>query len=263
VSPHDGPTSSGPYVWDNNNLGQKNITIRNARPGERILFPFRIGHPQMTGLKQTIVVNKVKAPANINVAFTTAKPDVINSVAAIGNLLRPTGPEPANPAVLRPAAGGGVPGVNRLPFRMTFLEEARVSLSSGTERENGESLLLTLPANSTIELGAPAPIAPSQTPSDDRALYEEPQIEADGRAERPFSLATINDRPALLLNPSLKQVAINLPAGQAEEQESTLAVDVPPTAKPGDSYVFDVEQRDGQGVRTGGVRLRLNVVAEG
>ncbi len=263
VSPHDGPTASGPYVWDNNNLGQKNITIRNARPGERLLFPFRIGHPQMTGLKQTIVVNKVKAPANINVAFATAKPEVINSVAAISNLLRPDAPEPAIPSAPKPIAGGGVPGVNRLPFRMTFLEEARVSLSAGAERDNAESLLVTFPAHSTIELGAPAPAPPNPGQSDDRALYEEPQPDADERAARPFSLSAINDRPALLLNPALKQVSINLPAGQAEEQESTLAIDVPQNAKPGDSYVFDVEQRDGQGVRTGGVRLRINVIAEG
>lgn len=46
-------------------------------------------------------------------------------------------------------------------------------------------------------------------------------------------------------------------------RESTLTLDVPRNARPGDQYVFDVEQRDAQGVRTGGVRLMINVVAEG
>ena len=261
VSPHDGPNAPGPYVWDNNNLAQKNISIRNARPGERLSFPFMIGHPLMKGLQQTVVVNKLKAPRNMNIAFSTAKPEVINSVASINDLLHP---RPFEAAVLqppRPQAAGGLPAISTLPFKMTFLEEARVVLSRG-DRQGGDTLVLTFPPNSAIELGSAsaAPGGPVEA-DDESGLYKEPEPDSNSRA-KPFELTTIENRPALLMNPALKQVHINLPAGQAQQQESTLTVDVPRDAKPGDQYLFDVEQRDAQGVRTGGVRLMVNVVAE-
>ena len=262
VSPHDGPTASGPYVWDNNNLGQKNITIRNARAGERLVFPFMTGHSLMTGLKQTMVIHKVRAPRNINVAFST-KPEIITSVATIHNLLQPTTFEPVQPS--NTPVVTGLPRPGRLPFRLTFLEEARVSLTTSADRDDGESMVLTFPANTSLELGSERSQQSElreSTASDEDLLYTEPEPAPGGRAEAPFSLATINDRPALLLNPALKQIPINLPAGKPEQSESTLTIDVPRDARPGERYVFDVEQRDGQGVRTGGVRLMINVVAK-
>jgi subtilisin family serine protease len=43
VSPHDGPTSTGNHTWDNNNLCQRNITIRDA-PDDDFAMAFIVGH---------------------------------------------------------------------------------------------------------------------------------------------------------------------------------------------------------------------------
>ncbi len=45
ISPGNGPIVTGNHVWENNNLGQKNITIVDGRPGQVVEFPFRVGSP--------------------------------------------------------------------------------------------------------------------------------------------------------------------------------------------------------------------------
>ena len=261
VSPHDGPSAPGSYVWENNNLGQKNITIRNARPGERLVFPFFIGHPLMDGLKQTIVVHKLRAPKNMNIAFSATKPGLIDSVAANSALLPVVPLEQVRPVLGGPLPGGlSSPIAGTFPFRMTFLEKARVALSTPADREDGESLVFTFPANTTVELGTNRSYQIESPVDNDSLLYSEPKPSPNDLSATPFSLASINDRPALLLNSALSQIQINLPFGKPQEQASALTLDVPRDAKPGEQYVFDVEQRDGKGVRVGGVRLMINVV---
>lgn len=43
VAPNDGPPEAGDHVWQNNNLGQKNITIVNGRRGQTLTYDFVVG----------------------------------------------------------------------------------------------------------------------------------------------------------------------------------------------------------------------------
>jgi carboxypeptidase T len=65
VSPNDGPFSVGPYVWNNNNLAQKNITIVNASASGGKIFPFLIGRAFGTRKLMSVELQKVKCPTPI------------------------------------------------------------------------------------------------------------------------------------------------------------------------------------------------------
>jgi hypothetical protein len=62
VSPHDGPMPTGPYVWENNNLAQRNITIVDARRGAWIDFPFIFGHPLLKGQILELDLRRARLP---------------------------------------------------------------------------------------------------------------------------------------------------------------------------------------------------------
>jgi carboxypeptidase T len=70
ASPNDGPPASGSHVWDNNNLAQKNITIVNATPRKKVIFPFVVGSPFSAERRCSIEFRKVKCPAQIGLSLS-------------------------------------------------------------------------------------------------------------------------------------------------------------------------------------------------
>jgi carboxypeptidase T len=80
ISPGDGPTATGNHVWENNNLGQKNITIVDSRPGQVVEFPFRVGSP--TSLLKTgqLAVIKGKAPGKFETYLDVNDRNIIESL---------------------------------------------------------------------------------------------------------------------------------------------------------------------------------------
>jgi carboxypeptidase T len=65
VSPNDGPFSAGSYVWNNNNLAQKNITIINASAWGKVLFPFEIGRTSGGDRLLSVELRKVSCPVQV------------------------------------------------------------------------------------------------------------------------------------------------------------------------------------------------------
>lgn len=271
VSPHDGPAPAGSHTWENNNLAQKNITIVDARRGAVLDFPFRFGHA-MVGEKAVFLdVRRVRGPGTLGLFLDVKNPRLLKAVAPAMDL----------PAVQGPAAGGGVlggiggivtpsgemitpvakPAGGVLPWRLTFLDEARVAVESGGERSDEAPLVFTFPQGATIELGRGSAEPVSAGEGGVEPVVEEGAGSADGAraGAPPFSIASLQGKSVLALNPALGSVAMKVPLAKPGMLESSLKLRVPADARPGDTYVIDVAERDARGQLVGGVRLQVNV----
>lgn len=273
VSPHDGPAPAGQYVWENNNLGQKNLTIVDARRGQLIEFPYRFSHLATQDPFVTLNVQKTKAPRDWQVFVDVKRPQLLEAIASMAGIPIPSTPvtpvvpiTPVTPVLPISPVTPSAPFHPNLPWRLTFLEQARIALSPGEARADEEGLVFTFPRGSSVEIGrgrladlmAEDGLAPLELlngtaeNADERAL----------RAVRPaFSIVTLEGINVLALNPALKLAAVKVPLPQAGWQEASLKVRVPDNAVPGESYVFDVAERNSKGQLVGGVRLQVNVLA--
>lgn len=78
----------GPHVWENNNLGQRNISIVPTLISRSVNFPFLIGHPMNTNERAELVLDRTGVPDEI---------EVVLDVARIRNPFRGVRPMQINP----------------------------------------------------------------------------------------------------------------------------------------------------------------------
>ena len=255
ISPHDGPNATGQHVWENNNLGQKNLTIVNARRGELITFPFRFAHPLVEAKALSLEVHKLKAAPNLQVAVDVRNPQFLTQIASLSKIKLPLGRSLGDTDIDESAATAldELPSVR--PFRVTFLEEARIAVSSDLSQEQAETVIFNFPRGSSVEIqrGSVTDLSDTEPFSTDDT--------AGARQTVPgFSVRPVNGLPVFAMNPMLKQAKLSIPLNRPGWQESDLKIQVPPTATKGDRYEFDVVQRNAQGQMIGGVRLQVNII---
>ncbi len=82
VSPKDGPSPTGNHVWESNNLGQKNITIVDARPGQLIDFSFRFGSAFSLARSGELVLKRVLTPNDAGIYLDLKDNTLIHSLHA-------------------------------------------------------------------------------------------------------------------------------------------------------------------------------------
>lgn len=279
VSPHDGPAPTGGFVWENNNLGQKNISIVDAARGQLLDLPFRFAHATVNEALTTLEVRKIKAPQNLGLFLDVKEPRLLQSIATAANVSLPAGGGggvgPVGP--IGPVGGiggivlpnlGTLPTFNRplanvpvLPWRLTFLEETRLALNDSAARDETPPLILTFPQGASLELGQGG--AAQQPAGGEAVAIEHPvEPEADGAARdgrASFSVATLQNVNVLAFDPALSVASVKVPLAQAGSKESSLKLRVPDNARRGDEYVFDVAERDARGRLVGGIRLLVRV----
>lgn len=69
VSPHDGPTPTGNYTWDNNNLCQRNITIIDPSDHDDLALAFVAGHRLNDANILNIRIDRKNLPADVKLFF--------------------------------------------------------------------------------------------------------------------------------------------------------------------------------------------------
>jgi hypothetical protein len=106
VTPNDGPPEAGDHVWENNNLGQKNITIVNGRRGQTLTYNFFIGSEHSVTPPASIALRRVRAPANLKVFLDAKEPaDVVAAQATRRGMDPVAVAEPALFALTAPKQG--------------------------------------------------------------------------------------------------------------------------------------------------------------
>jgi hypothetical protein len=270
VSPHDGPnTATGEHIWENNNLGQKNISIVNAIRGTMVDFPFKFNHWEVKHPFVSLDILKVKAPSDLQLLLDVKDPKLLESISNIAGISIPTAPIALTGAVSEIGPAGIVGNVlsgiippNKLPWNITFLDRTRIAVeSSGTRSEDEEALVFTFPAGSSIEFGR-EPLLSRIIASRPMSMGSIDEGQATTAALKPsFNIATVQGVNVLALNSDLESTKVKVPILQAGFKESSLKFKIPENAVPGESYVFDVAERDSKGQLVGGVRLQVNVVA--
>lgn len=236
ISPNDGPPATGNHVWENNNLGQKNITIVNARRGEFVEFPFRVGSKYSLLKTGELVVKRVRAPRTVRVYLDVKDIAIIES-------LRPVVPvSPIVPAVqpIIPTSPGAVTA--------TLLRPTSVALPfliSGRETD-ADSLILRLPANTQVTIHSEQVERIFRLPI--RSLVSG------------LDLVTIDNKPLLALS-ALKQGKLQLPLKPGETKQMALKVAIPKDAAVGDKYELQVVQYNDKRRAVGGVVLEVNIVS--
>ncbi|MBL8228511.1 MAG: S8 family serine peptidase [Bryobacterales bacterium] len=266
ISPHDGPAASGVYVWENNNLGQKNISIVNARRGEFLKFPYRFGHALTKDPFVTLSIQKTKVPQNWQVFVDMKQPKMVEEIAGLAGIVMPAVPvDIFTPVIPLPLPS---PGASVRPWRLTFLDEARIAIGGtlppGETRSEQEGVLFTFPRGSSLEVGTGrmADLVSEEPLPVEEIGSEEGEPERAPRPVRPaFSIAAVDGIPVLALHPVTKTTSIKVPMARPAVHESVLQIRVPDNAVPGESYVFDIAERNSKGQLVGGVRLQVNVVA--
>ncbi|MBL8149727.1 MAG: S8 family serine peptidase, partial [Blastocatellia bacterium] len=148
ISPHDGPAPAGQHTWENNNLAQKNITIVDAPRGRVVELPFRFSHITAVEPFVTLSVSKIKYPRNCKLFVDLKQPQLLDAVIANTKIVDSPVVPISSPLVpvspIRPTRS----------WKVTFLEEARFSISSAEEaRTEEESLIVTFPQGSKVEVG--------------------------------------------------------------------------------------------------------------
>lgn len=236
VSPNDGPPATGDHVWENNNLGQKNITIVDARRGEFVEFPFRVGSESSLAKTGELVLKRVRAPRTAGIYL-----DVKDS-AIIGSLTPVVPVSPIVPTVqpIMPLTPWGITA--------TLLRPTTVALPFVISRReaDAESLILRLPANTRLE------------------IHSEKVERIFGLPIRPavvsgLNLVTIDNKPLLGLS-ALKQGRLRLPLKPGETKQMVLKVAIPKDAAVGDKYELQVVQYDDKQRAVGGIVLQVNII---
>jgi thermitase len=259
VSPHDGPLPTGPHTWENNNIGQKNVTVIYARASQRIVFPFRWGHALQTSPFIDLEVRRIKGPASVKTYLDLKSPTLTKTIAnSIGVKLPSTGdivpgPRPIDALPIGvPVATVPVSAVPRPGVKVTFLDPAKISIAASGAREDASPIVVSFPRGSSVELNSAD--AGAATVSDDTSSPAD-------RAQQPqFSISTIDKIPVIALNPALTNAQLRVPVLKPVSVESALHVDIPANAVKGDTYIYDVAARDARQQLLGGVRLQINIL---
>jgi hypothetical protein len=232
VAPDDGPRAPGAHVWDSNNLAQKNITIVDARRRELVRFPFLVGSEFSRVRRAELVVRKLRAPRTIALYLDVQSPELIESLGA--ELLPP--PIPILPA--QPIAEPAPPGA----VTATLLGPTTVAVPIGVAEGAGDSFLIRLPAETRVH-------APASLIGESLRLRERAQIGG-------FELVHVGEKPLLSLVGKTGSLKLPSPPRRTPMQ---VEIPIPDDAAVGDSYAFEIVERDGK-QPVGGLVLRVNVV---
>jgi murein tripeptide amidase MpaA len=232
VAPDDGPRAPGAHVWDSNNLAQKNITIVDARRRELVRFPFLVGSEFSRVRRAELVVRKLRAPRTIALYLDVQSPELIESLGA--ELLPP--PIPILPA--QPIAEPAPPGA----VTATLLGPTTVAVPIGVAEGAGDSFLIRLPAETRVH-------APASLIGESLRLRERAQIGG-------FELVHVGEKPLLSLVGKTGSLKLPSPPRRTPMQ---VEIPIPDDAAVGDSYAFEIVERDGE-QPVGGLVLRVNVV---
>ncbi|HEU0094109.1 MAG TPA: S8 family serine peptidase [Vicinamibacteria bacterium] len=135
ISPQDGPTPAGVHVWDNNNLGQKNVTIDYASDDATFGAALVVGNLLNRSGSLELYVDRSQVPAGIHLYIDVLDPRVKKELKRL--IQEDGGPE------------------GSLPPEVVLLDETRVLVErSGSERCQ-EGLVVTLPRHARLKLCDP------------------------------------------------------------------------------------------------------------
>jgi hypothetical protein len=133
ISPQDGPTPSGPHVWDNNNLGQKNVTINYAADDGSFASALVVGNLLNESESLELVIDRSRVPAGVRIYLDVLDPRVKRELQRI----------------CREDKGGGP----TQPVDVMLVEEARVLLEQAIGfGAGGAAVMLTLPSRSRLKV---------------------------------------------------------------------------------------------------------------
>jgi len=236
ASPNDGFPIAGNDVRSNNNLGQKNITIINARRGELVEFSFLVGSRFSLASSADLVLKKIRAPRALGVYLDVLDPTFLE-------MLRPS------PSTISTAASGqSVAPLQPGGPVATLLQPTTVAmpLPAPWRQTDDESLIVRLPANTRIAVRS------SQA---ERLFTPSGQPSVSG-----FELVTLEEKPLLSLS-AFKQGRLRLPLQAEQMKPMALRVAIPRTAAAGDRYELQVVQYNNRRRAVGGVVLEINIIA--
>ena len=74
ITPHDGPAATGVHVWDDNNLGQKNITILDTDAGGDFAMAIVIGHEDDISDYLILEVDRGRLPRDVQLYVDLVDP---------------------------------------------------------------------------------------------------------------------------------------------------------------------------------------------
>jgi hypothetical protein len=129
VSPHDGPTPSGAYVWDNNNIAQKNISIVYSDADADFEVAAVIGSAHSKRRRLTLEIDRRGVPPQVRLWVR-----LLNR--RLEEHLLYAGAEPVDPACQEVV--------------LTLLEDTTAQAEFADPRCARESRLVTLPAKSKL-----------------------------------------------------------------------------------------------------------------
>jgi hypothetical protein len=168
-----------------------------------------------------------------------------------------------------PFSGVGPLVGGALPFKMTFLSETRIALSRGDTRADDLSLVVTFPPNSVLQIGS-APFGDLVNPQPGGTVLQ-PQVPGNVpdigafpgvvQPQRPaFTVADLQGTNVLALDPALQLAKVDIPIADVKVHDSLLKLQVPESARPGETLTFDVAETTAAGELVGGVRVQVNVI---
>jgi hypothetical protein len=213
---------AGTHVWDHGNLAQKNLHVLPADAGDSVFVAFRMGN-RLNLVRDVFRLEVRKPVAELSVSLVAEQ-------AVLHQLLQ------GSAGVVRD------PTPDRTPAVLSVTEPSALTLS---HHGLTAPVSLLLERGSRIELGTPA-ARPMMARTALLKADVEPVTDANHQLE------------ALRFLPG-KVVGLPIDLRARQDLGLRLKIDVPATAKSGDSYVLDVVQRDLSGQTIGGLRVKVVV----
>jgi fungalysin metallopeptidase (M36) len=213
---------AGTHVWDHGNLAQKNLHVLPADAGDSVFVAFRLGN--RLNLVRDVFRLEIRKPlAELGVSL-------LGEQAVLHQLLQGSAGIARDPTPVRSPAVLSVTGPSALAL---------------SHHSMASPVSLLLERGSRIELGAPA-ARPTLARTEFLKADVEPVTDAN------HQLAGLRFLPG-------KVVGLPIDLKARQDLGFRLKIDVPATARSGDSYVFDVVQRDLSGQTIGGLRVKVVV----
>jgi hypothetical protein len=227
-TPIDFPPA-GHYVWQHNNLAQKNLTVVDLIAGDSAVINFQVGNRfQLQPERFRIEVRRPQEWTSLPVAVVHKSPEVLKSLLSSFEEVRPTSP---------------VTAVQPQPV-IRFLDPSRIEIAHRGFK--GDPVRLNLNADSTLDI---APMTPE--PEVSSAQFGDPgsgigvNIENAGAAI-PFKAGLLTSFPIGLQPRTPVQLGLRVTA--------------PPDAKPGDVIKIHLMQRNTKNEVVGGFALQMNII---
>ena len=264
ISPHDGPNPTGQNVWDNNNLGQKNIKIVNARRGQLLTLPFKFYH--QLAWKESIISLDIykKIPRNWKMFLDVQDETLVKNIAKHAKLKIDTGIVGTKPTI-----------PFKVPWKFTFLDTSKIIFSPKfmqREEEDNDgdtnNLMFTFQPGSSIEMGSEAS---TEFEEDITEFEEEREFEFSSVSALPFvrptkkptfEIAKLSGANVLALKSTTNVNKIQIPmlkSGIKGQKDAAIKIAVPKNAIVGESYNVDVVERNSKGQIVGGITIQVHV----